>query len=58
MSSLCLQGERIHKLLTFDPPIHAFDQDIAIDAPIRYDIIAGKGFTQATKRKITPFQKF
>ncbi|XP_044262289.1 cadherin-89D isoform X1 [Tribolium madens] len=36
-----ITGERIHKLLTFDPPIHAFDQDIAIDAPIRYDIIAG-----------------
>ncbi|KAK9881180.1 hypothetical protein WA026_014528 [Henosepilachna vigintioctopunctata] len=34
-------GRRIHKRIEFDPPIFAFDQDLAIDAPIRYDIIAG-----------------
>ncbi|XP_045465404.1 cadherin-89D [Harmonia axyridis] len=36
-----LNGEIIHKRIDFDPPIFAFDQDVAIDAPIRYDIIAG-----------------
>ncbi|KAL3277702.1 hypothetical protein HHI36_013047 [Cryptolaemus montrouzieri] len=36
-----IRGERIHKRIDFDPPIFAFDQDLAIDAPIRYDIIAG-----------------
>lgn len=36
-----LQGEKIHKRIDFDPPIFAFDQDVAIDTPIRYDIIAG-----------------
>lgn len=41
MTLLFLQGERIHKLLNFEPQIHAFDQDTAIDAAIRYDIIAG-----------------
>lgn len=35
------QGAKIHQKLKFDPPIYAFDQDLAIDAPIRYDIIAG-----------------
>lgn len=35
------QGARIHQRLKFNPPIHAFDQDLAIDSPIRYDIIAG-----------------
>jgi len=36
-----MQGGKIHELLNFQPPIHAFDQDFAIDTPIRYDIIAG-----------------
>ncbi|KAJ8919176.1 hypothetical protein NQ315_012162 [Exocentrus adspersus] len=36
-----ITGMRIHQRLKFNPPIHAFDQDLAIDAPIRYDIIAG-----------------
>lgn len=35
------QGERIHKLIKFENPIYAYDQDKAIDTPIRYDIIAG-----------------
>ncbi|XP_068082261.1 cadherin-89D [Anabrus simplex] len=34
-------GERIHEELLFSPPIMAFDQDLAIDTPVRYDIIAG-----------------
>ncbi|KAK9754964.1 Cadherin domain [Popillia japonica] len=36
-----ITGEKIHKLLEFDPPILAFDQDRGIDTAIRYDIIAG-----------------
>lgn len=35
------QGEKVHQILEFDPPILAFDQDRGIDAAIRYDIIAG-----------------
>lgn len=31
----------MHKLLVFDPPIFAFDQDLALDVPMRYDIIGG-----------------
>ncbi|GLH03452.1 Cadherin-89D [Gryllus bimaculatus] len=36
-----LTGERIHQELKFNPPILAFDQDLALDVPVRYDIIAG-----------------
>ncbi|XP_066256989.1 cadherin-89D isoform X1 [Euwallacea similis] len=36
-----ITGAKIHELLLFQPPIYAFDQDFAIDTPIRYDIIAG-----------------
>ena len=36
-----LQGAKVHKELVFRPPIEAFDQDVAIDAAVRYDIIAG-----------------
>ncbi|KAL1491992.1 hypothetical protein ABEB36_012502 [Hypothenemus hampei] len=36
-----INGNKIHKLLKFQPAIFAFDQDFAIDTPIRYDIIAG-----------------
>lgn len=31
----------MHKELVFRPPIEALDQDVAIDAAVRYDIIAG-----------------
>lgn len=41
LSKHFFQGERIHHRLEFHPPIFAFDQDIAIDAAIRYDILAG-----------------
>ncbi|KAK4881949.1 hypothetical protein RN001_005268 [Aquatica leii] len=36
-----LTGEKIHHRLKFEPPIFAYDQDLAIDTPIRYDILAG-----------------
>ncbi|CAG9765181.1 unnamed protein product [Ceutorhynchus assimilis] len=36
-----ITGAKIHELLSFQPPIYAFDQDFAIDTAIRYDIIAG-----------------
>ncbi|KAK5650009.1 hypothetical protein RI129_001038 [Pyrocoelia pectoralis] len=36
-----LTGEKIHHRLKFEPPIFAYDQDLAIDATIRYDILAG-----------------
>jgi len=36
-----LQGEKIHQELRFNPPMFAYDQDLALDAPVRYDIIAG-----------------
>ena len=35
------QGSRIHQELRFNPPIAAYDQDRAIDAPLRYDIVTG-----------------
>jgi hypothetical protein len=35
------QGRKIHQELKFDPPIFAYDQDLAINAPVRYDIISG-----------------
>jgi hypothetical protein len=38
---LSLQGKKIHQELKFIPPIFAYDQDLAIDAPIHYDIISG-----------------
>ncbi|KAE8739446.1 hypothetical protein FOCC_FOCC015042 [Frankliniella occidentalis] len=34
-------GGKVHKELVFRPPIEALDQDVAIDAAVRYDIIAG-----------------
>jgi hypothetical protein len=36
-----LQGKKIHQELKFNPPIFAYDQDLAIDASIQYDIISG-----------------
>ncbi|XP_069700620.1 cadherin-89D [Periplaneta americana] len=36
-----LSGKKIHQELKFNPPILAYDQDLAIDAPVHYDIIAG-----------------
>ncbi|KAF5278589.1 hypothetical protein FQA39_LY00631 [Lamprigera yunnana] len=36
-----LTGEKIHHRLRFEPTIFAYDQDLAIDTPIRYDILAG-----------------
>ncbi|XP_022919668.1 cadherin-89D isoform X2 [Onthophagus taurus] len=36
-----LTGEKLHSRLQFTPPIFAFDQDVGIDTPIRYDILAG-----------------
>lgn len=35
------QGRRIHQELRFKPAIRAYDADLAINAPVRYDIIAG-----------------
>nr|CAD7198727.1 unnamed protein product [Timema douglasi] len=34
-------GARVHQELRFDPPLLAFDQDLAIATPVRYDLIAG-----------------
>ncbi|CAH0723464.1 unnamed protein product, partial [Brenthis ino] len=34
-------GKRIHKELTFEPPIRAFDQDAGVAAPVRYALAAG-----------------
>lgn len=31
----------MHEPLLFDPPIFAFDQDLGLDSPIRYEIISG-----------------
>lgn len=28
-------------MIRFEPPIYAFDQDLGLDSPIRYDILAG-----------------
>lgn len=36
-----IQGEKLHYRLHFEPKIFAYDQDLAIDSEIRYDIIAG-----------------
>lgn len=36
-----MQGKKIHQELIFNPHIFAYDQDLAIDAPIHYDIISG-----------------
>ncbi|XP_021940674.1 cadherin-89D isoform X3 [Zootermopsis nevadensis] len=36
-----LSGKKIHQELIFNPHIFAYDQDLAIDAPIHYDIISG-----------------
>jgi len=35
------QDRKIHQELKFEPPIFAYDQDLAIDAAVRYDIISG-----------------
>nr|CAD7597865.1 unnamed protein product [Timema genevievae] len=34
-------GARVHQELRFDTPLLAFDQDLAIATPVRYDLIAG-----------------
>ncbi|XP_018326516.1 cadherin-89D [Agrilus planipennis] len=39
--SFPISGRKVHQLIKFNPPIFAFDQDVSIDAPIRYDILAG-----------------
>ncbi|XP_065157447.1 cadherin-89D isoform X2 [Atheta coriaria] len=36
-----ITGEKLHYRLHFEPKIFAYDQDLAIDSEIRYDIIAG-----------------
>ncbi|XP_063243263.1 LOW QUALITY PROTEIN: cadherin-89D [Bacillus rossius redtenbacheri] len=36
-----LTGRRVHQELRFEPPVEARDQDLAIDAPLRYDLVAG-----------------
>ncbi|XP_075211152.1 cadherin 89D [Lycorma delicatula] len=36
-----ITGKRIHQELKFIPPIAAYDQDQAINASVRYDLIAG-----------------
>ncbi|XP_017781597.1 PREDICTED: cadherin-89D, partial [Nicrophorus vespilloides] len=36
-----ITGAKLRKLLRFEPSIFAYDQDLAIDSRIRYDIIAG-----------------
>lgn len=35
------KGRRIHQELRFKPVIKAYDADLALNAPVRYDIIAG-----------------
>nr|XP_034828894.1 cadherin-89D [Maniola hyperantus] len=34
-------GKRIHKELSFEQPIRAFDQDAGVAAPVRYELISG-----------------
>ncbi|CAG9787087.1 unnamed protein product [Diatraea saccharalis] len=34
-------GKRVHKELVFSEPIHAYDQDLGVSAPIRYELVAG-----------------
>ncbi|CAH1400249.1 unnamed protein product, partial [Nezara viridula] len=34
-------GKRIHRLLPTEPPILAYDQDLAINSTLRYDILSG-----------------
>lgn len=36
-----LQGTLIHQEVTISPPVHAEDQDAALNATIRYDIMSG-----------------
>ncbi|XP_063390522.1 cadherin-89D isoform X2 [Cydia fagiglandana] len=33
--------KRIHRELIFDDPIRAFDQDLGVKAPVRYDLVSG-----------------
>ncbi|PSN37469.1 Cadherin-89D [Blattella germanica] len=41
MASVSIPGKNIHQVLRFKDPIFAFDQDLAIDTPVHYDIISG-----------------
>ncbi|XP_028176911.1 cadherin-89D [Ostrinia furnacalis] len=34
-------GKRIHQELLFSEPIHAYDQDLGVNAPLRYELISG-----------------
>ncbi|XP_022235281.1 cadherin-89D-like, partial [Limulus polyphemus] len=36
-----ITGAQIRQKLNIDPPIHAYDQDIGINTPVRYKIILG-----------------
>lgn len=35
------QGKRLHKKLTFDPPIQAVDGDTGVRAPLKYELVSG-----------------
>ena len=41
-----LQGRPIEKQLQFKPAIHAFDQDLGINASLQYSILRGKCLLQ------------
>ncbi|XP_073992691.1 cadherin 89D isoform X2 [Rhodnius prolixus] len=41
MESYPLTGKSVHKELNFSPKIKAYDQDLAINTSVRYDIITG-----------------
>ena len=44
-----LQGNPIEKQLQFKPSIHAFDQDLGINASLQYSILSGKCLLQNIK---------
>ncbi|GFU71945.1 cadherin-89D [Trichonephila clavipes] len=41
LEAAAITGARIRVKLSLDPPIHAFDQDVGVNAPLRYSIIQG-----------------
>lgn len=38
---IMFQGKKIHQELLFSEPIKAFDQDLGVNAALRYELIAG-----------------
>ncbi|CAL1272163.1 unnamed protein product [Larinioides sclopetarius] len=41
LEAAAITGARIRVKLSLDPPIHAYDQDVGVNAPLRYSIIQG-----------------